>query len=142
MTDSPTARSGTCLCGAITLNAEHASPHVGGCHCRMCRRWGGGPYLELDCGSQVSITGEEHLSVFSSSDWAERGFCARCGTHIFYRLKESGQHMVAVGLFDDQEGLTFKRQVFIDEKPPYYQFADDTENLTGEDIFALFGGDN
>lgn len=50
--------------------------------------------------------------------------------------------MVAVGLFDDQEGLTFKRQVFIDEKPPYYQFADDTENLTGEDIFALFGGDN
>ncbi len=142
MTEAHSPRSGSCLCGAITLSAAQAASHVGGCHCRMCRRWGGGPYLELDCGTEVTISGEENLSLFSSSDWAERGFCARCGTHLFYRLKESQQHMVAVGLFDDQQDLTFKRQVFIEEKPPYYHFGNDTENLTGEEIFALFSDDN
>jgi hypothetical protein len=105
----------------------------------MCRRWGGGPFMEIDCGADVDIDGEGNVSVFDSSDWAERGFCRNCGTHLFYRLKESGQHMVPVGLFDDSAGLVFKGQVFVDEKPDYYEFANETKDLTGAELFAMFG---
>ena len=131
-------RQGRCLCGAVTVIAKEASNSVGACHCNMCRRWGGGPYMEIACGSAVSFDGEENVSVFDSSAWAERGFCSRCGTHLFYRLKETRQHMVPVGLFEADENLVFESQVFIDEKPGFYSFANETKNMTGAELFAKF----
>lgn len=95
--------------------------------------------MEIDCGSDVLIDGQENLSVFDSSAWAERGFCRKCGSHLFYRIKETGQHMMPVGLFDDDVDLVFESQVFIDEKPPFYRFANKTHDMTGAEIFALYG---
>lgn len=131
---------GQCLCGSIRITASSESNSVGACHCKSCRRWGGGPFLEIDCGQAVTIDGEEHLAVFDSSDWAERGFCRNCGSHLFYRLKESGQHMVPVGLFDDRDDLSFTHQVFVDEKPLYYHFGNETREMTGAEVFAMYGG--
>ena len=130
--------SGKCLCGAVGITANEAGSHVGACHCRSCRRWGGGPFMEVDCGADVVWSGADHVGVYNSSDWAERGFCRECGTHLFYRLKESQQHMVPVGLLDDDAGRTFKTQVFVDERPDYYRFANKTEELTGAELFAKY----
>jgi len=131
-------RTGQCLCGAVTVTANESGNTVGACHCNMCRRWGGGPYMEVDCGTEVVLEGEEHVSVFDSSAWAERGFCSKCGTHLFYRLKGGGQHMVPVGLFEVDDKLVFGNQVFIDEKPSFYSFANDTNEMTGAEIFAKY----
>jgi len=130
--------SGSCLCGAISFTAKQMTTAVAACHCRSCRKWGGSAFMEVNCGSQVEFEGAEKLSVFDSSEWAERGFCSACGSHLFYRLKETQEHMMPVGLFDDDSDLTFKRQVFIDEKPHYYQYSNSTEDLTGEELFAQF----
>lgn len=130
--------SGQCLCRLVRLIAPRTNPHVGACHCDMCRRWGGGPLLAVDCGCDVTWEGEEHIGVFDSSDWAERGFCTRCGTHLFYRLKQSGQTIVPAGLLGDPPAFRLDHQVFIDEKPAYYSFAQRTEDLTGPEVFAQF----
>ena len=90
--ENTSERHGHCLCGSVKVTAKNASDHVGACHCKSCRRWGGGPFMEIDCGAEVQIDGGDNVSIFNSSDWAERGFCRNCGTHLFYRLKESGQH--------------------------------------------------
>ena len=47
--------------------------------------------------------------------------------------------MVPVGFFEDSASLVFKSQVFIDEKPEYYEFANTTKKFTGAEIFAMFG---
>ncbi len=143
---APATRNGHCVCGAVSVTVPYSLTSVSACHCTMCRRWGGGPYMEVDAGTEAIFSGDEHVQVYPSSDWAERGFCSRCGSHLFYRLKESGQHMVAIGLFDDSDGLTFERQVFIDEKPAFYHFGNSTDNKTGAELFALYsppdaGGD-
>ena len=130
--------SGGCLCGAVGISAAACDNHVGVCHCGMCRKWGGGPLFAVDCGTDVEFTGEENISIYSSSDWAERGFCARCGSHLFYRLKESGQYIMAAGLFDDLEGAVLDHQVFIDSKPDWYALANETKNMTGAEVFALY----
>ena len=96
--------------------------------------------MAVDCGSEVEFEGKDYISVFESSEWAERGFCSRCGTHLFYRLKQSGQVIAPAGLFSDQSGFTFDHQVFIDEKPDYYEFANETRDMTGAEIFAKWGG--
>lgn len=94
--------------------------------------------MEVDCGFDVEWNGTEHIGIYNSSDWAERGFCRECGTHLFYRLKESQQHMVPVGLLDDDASRSFKTQVFIEEKPGFYAFANKTEDLTGAELFAKY----
>ena len=57
----------------------------------------------IECGSDVHFERSDSISVFSSSDWAERGFCSKCGGHLFYRLKKEGHYAVPVGLLDDGE---------------------------------------
>jgi len=104
----------------------------------MCRKWGGGPFMEVDCGAEVSFEGEQNISVFDSSEWAERGFCSRCGSHLFYRLKDTNQHMIPVGLFDDANSFSFDHQVFIDKKPAYYRFANKTKDMTEAEVFAMY----
>lgn len=132
-------RKGGCLCGAVQIVAGNVPASVGACHCEMCRRWGGGPLMAIDCGSDVAIGGEDKVSVFESSDWAERGFCAVCGTHLFYRLKPTGDYHIPAGLFDSGDGLVFDHQVFVDQAPGFYSFANDTKDMTGPEVFALFG---
>ena len=132
-------RHGQCLCGAVRITAKNPADKVGACHCSMCRRWGGGPFMEINCGTDVSVDGMENVSVFDSSEWAERGFCSKCGTHLFYRLKGTGEHMVPVGVFENTEGLEFDHQVFVDEKPAFYRFANKTHDMTGAEIFAKYG---
>ena len=92
----------------------------------------------MDCGTDCDIEGEEYVSVFNSSEWAERGFCKNCGSNLFYRLKQSGQYILPVGLFDDDEAFEFDHQIFIDSKPEYYSFANKTKNMTGEEVFAQY----
>ena len=134
----PTAdlRSGGCLCGAVRfkVSVPEATFHI--CHCDTCRKWGGGPLMAVDCGTDVSFEGEDNISVFNTSAWAERGFCNQCGSHLFYRLKENKQYFMPVGLFDDDSMFVFDHQVFIDEKPSFYCFSNETNNMTGAELFA------
>jgi hypothetical protein len=127
--------SGSCLCGAVTLAASRVDAGVHVCHCSMCRRWCGGPVFATQAG-EVTFTGERHIQVYASSGWAERGFCSRCGSALFYRLKETGDLMVSVGLFDDQSAFTLASEIFIDDKPPGYAIAGDHPRLTGEQFLA------
>lgn len=131
-------RRGSCACGSVSVTAEKASTKLGACHCKTCRQWGGGPLLTVSCGSAVTFAGAEHIGIFDSSEWAERGFCQRCGSHLFYRLKQSGHHEIPAGLFDGGDDLQFDHQVFVDQRPGYYRFANATEELTGEECFAKF----
>jgi len=126
-----------CLCGAVHLKATSMSKHVGACHCGMCRKWGGGPFMEVDCGTEVTFTGEDNISVFDSSKWAQRGFCSQCGSHLFYRLKANGQYMIPVGLFAES-GFVFDHQVFVDKKPSYYRFSNKTKDMTEQQVFELY----
>jgi len=95
--------------------------------------------MEVDCGTEVSFIGEENITVYNSSDWADRGFCNSCGSHLFYRLKESKQYMIPVGLFDEQDFFVFENQVFIDKKPSFYSFANKTNDMTEAEIFDMYG---
>jgi hypothetical protein len=94
--------------------------------------------LVFECGSKVQFDNTDDISVFSSSDWAERGFCRTCGSHLFYRLKKEGHYWVPVGLLDEKEPLVLDQQIFIDEKPSFYSFANETKNLTGAEVFAQY----
>jgi hypothetical protein len=76
------------------------------------------------------------VRVYRSSEWAERAFCDTCGTSLYYRTVETGGYSLSAGLLDDQSDLTLTSQVFIDEKPNYYTFANQTRTRTGAELVA------
>ena len=133
--------SGGCLCGAVRFTAVPRSLHVDTCHCGMCRRWTAGPMFTLDCGSSLEIEDATHLGVYRSSEWAERCFCKRCGTSLYYRLVDANTYSVSAETIDDKSGFAFTTQIFVDDKPPYYDFANKTKMMTGAEVFAAFSGE-
>lgn len=136
MSDTQPAQ-GRCLCGKVHITANRLNPHIYACHCGMCRKWIGGPLLSVECGTDVMFDGAENISTYASSDWAERGFCKVCGTTMFYRVKESGEYFMSAGLFDEVK-FELTEQIFIDRKPDYYSFANQTKNMTEAEVFAMF----
>ena len=129
---------GACLCGAVTVAVELNKTDFDACHCGMCRKWGGGPALTVDGGKNISFTGKEFITTYSSSAWAERGFCKNCGTHLFYRLKNSDYCNLPLGLLDQVDHFKFHLQIFIDSKPGNYEFANQTETMTEAQVLAKF----
>jgi len=131
----------SCLCGKVKISVNNMPSNVGACHCGMCRKWSGSAYMAIDCGTEVKIDGTENISIYNSSDWAERGFCKNCGSNLFYRLKENQQYMVSAGLFEDPSSFMVDHQIFIDKKAAYYTLANDTKNMTEAEVFARYGGE-
>lgn len=134
----PSTQQGTCLCGAVTLRVEVTEPSISVCHCHLCRIWSGGPMLAVES-ARPTLTGEENVGVYATSDWAERGFCRRCGTHLFYRLKSGEHYAIPAGLLGDAAPWTLALQIFTDDKPDYYDFANPMRSMTGAEVFEAFG---
>ena len=131
-------RTGGCLCGKVRYQTTKPVEAISVCHCDMCRRWNGGPALAFECENAVEFEGEDQIVHYRSSDWAERAFCGTCGSNLYYRLVESGFIGLNAGTLDDQTGLVLESQIFIDEKPEFYSFANKTKMMTGEEVFALY----
>ena len=131
-------RHGHCLCGSVTFSAIPVNNKTGVCHCDMCRRWSAGPFFAIDCGDSVIFENQEDLRVYRSSEWGERGFCAKCGTVLFWNLHGKKAHSMSLSAFDDIDDVVFTSEIFIDEKPDYFSFANDTEKMTGAEVFAMF----
>ena len=133
-----TKRSGTCLCKAVRITVRSTETDLGACHCAICRKWSGGPLFELECGAGVALEGEENISSYESSSWAQRGFCRICGTHLFVKSISDSTYSILPVVFEDEDGICFNRQVFIDHKPSYYSFAERTKNITSAYIHEHF----
>ena len=103
------SRNGSCLCGGVsfTLSLTDRKAHV--CHCHMCRKSGfGGPAISVDC-ENATIRGEENLTWYKSSEYAERGFCKRCGSSLFFRLIDGSSYMnVSTAALDDEDGIALR----------------------------------
>ncbi len=103
MNDKTMPITGGCLCGAVRYKASEPPKWVGHCHCRMCQRaygHGSGIFVGLVKGALRFTKGMPEY--YRSSAWAERGFCADCGSPIGMRGSE-GHDSVMVGTLDHPE---------------------------------------
>lgn len=137
-------RTGRCLCRAVSYTVLKELDHVDACHCGTCRRWSGGVHLGADVGSdEMELLGEENLVHYQSSEWAERAFCATCGTHIYYRITAEGPgkgvYSLSAGTLDDMNGLPLKKEIYTDSKPDGYDFVGDHPRMTEAEFLKSIG---
>lgn len=131
-----------CLCGANRFEVQLRNHEVAACHCSMCRRQTGGPLMTIDI-EDIHFINQQHLSVFSSSEWAERGFCNACGTFIFWRLKDhSFANLNVFTLEELSEHLDFNLEIYVDHQPAFYAFNNQTRKMTEAEVIQMFNSDN
>ena len=93
--------------------------------------------LAVHCGPDVQFSGSECIEIYASSQWAERAFCKNCGTHLYYKLLATGEYFVPAGAFESTD-FELASQIYIDNKPNYYSFANQTPTLTEQQVLEQF----
>ena len=117
--------TGGCLCGAVRYETEGVLRGVVYCHCSQCRRQSGHHYAATDVDDDhLRVEGEDHLTWFSASDFARRGFCRVCGSALFWKDSRSPRTSVMAGSFDLPSGLKATGHIFVADKGDYYEIAD------------------
>lgn len=70
---------------------------------------------------------ESTLSWFRDpdGDWAQRGFCNRCGSNIFWQRDDAGTISITAGTVDEPHSLRLVGHIFVADKGTYYDIRDD-----------------
>jgi hypothetical protein len=117
MTDRAPLHTGGCQCGALRF-AVYAEPkRIGLCHCRMCQKAVGGPFIvlaEVPWGDFAWTRGQP--ASFQSSSRAARDFCAACGTPLSYRQIGGSVIELTSGSFDNPDRIVPTYEVGIESQ--------------------------
>jgi len=79
--------TGGCLCGAVRFELTLPSKWVAHCHCSMCRRAHGAPFVTwvgVERDRFRVVAGDADLARYRSSPPATRSFCGRCGSPLLF----------------------------------------------------------
>ncbi|MBC7156870.1 MAG: GFA family protein [Rhodobacteraceae bacterium] len=90
--EEPAARGG-CQCGAVRYSVAAGPAKSVVCHCRMCQRATGNAFAPLHEVPAAAVTWAGSPAEWASSDIARRGFCATCGTPLYYRSGDTVELM-------------------------------------------------
>ncbi len=114
-------REGGCLCGDVRFRTEGPLRQIIGCHCEQCRRTTGHFVAATALGRDgFTLTRADGLKHYRASETAQRGFCGRCGSSLFWE-PDHGKHIsIMAGAFDDTEGLVMGGHIFVSSRGRYY----------------------
>ncbi len=125
ITASATVHKGSCLCGAVTFQIEGDLPSPDACHCSQCRKQTGHYFASTDVSrAALAIQGEDKLTWFQSSAKVRRGFCATCGSALFWDPPAKDWIGVAMGALDKPTNTRLRIHIFVADKGDYYDIAD------------------
>jgi hypothetical protein len=86
----------------------------------MCQKAGGAPFMAF-AGVKLAdlVVTRGTPAKYSSSDLAERGFCAACGTPLTYQMKGRQRISVTICSLDDPASFAPTDQLGVEAKLPW-----------------------
>ena len=94
-----TEYKGSCLCGAVTYQADVAPRYRFNCHCRDCQKITGSAYAPIAFFHQSELKIQGKLKYFESLGLSgkpiRRAFCVTCGSQMF-GLPELAPEMISI----------------------------------------------
>src|SRR5688500_4626546 len=113
--------SGGCQCGAVRYHATAVMDNAHICHCRMCQKAVGNLFAALVGVPRDALTWTRGAPArFGSSEHVDRGFCASCGTPLFYDNHESPRITITIGSLDRPELIEPGHQDGTEARLPYF----------------------
>ena len=98
---------GGCFCGLIRYEAAGTPFHETNCHCSICRRTTGAPFVTWFSVGRAQfkfVCGEP--ARFSSTPKGTRSFCSRCGTQLTFEHEDFPEEVdITTCSLDDPDRL-------------------------------------
>ena len=120
---------GGCFCGAVRFEIDRPIKWCAHCHCSMCRRAHGAPYVTWVSVPEAQfrvVAGEADVAERESSPGAHRAFCRACGSPFRFRsVKWPGEVHVARALLADDEELPAGVHAFTAGRAAWVALPDD-----------------
>ena len=117
---------GGCYCGAIHYEAGGTPTNLTNCHCSICRRTTGAPFV-----TWFSVVRSTFLFTlgtptgFRSTAVAARTFCPRWGRQLKFEHDDTPDEVaITTCSLDEPERLPPGYHIFIDGKPSWIRLAD------------------
>jgi hypothetical protein len=122
MKKARTTRTGGCLCGGVRYAVMGPLRSIVICHCTQCRRMTG-HFMAATAARRADfrLLTRKGLRWYASSEAARRGFCARCGSTLFWQAAGREYISIAAGTLDDSSGLEVAGHIFVADKGGYYE---------------------
>jgi hypothetical protein len=119
--------SGGCLCGAIRYRIDGEPIDAGYCHCRLCQRASGAPVVAWGTFAHGDFRLESgEPAIYPSSSVAERGFCSRCGTQIFFRKRDNPHRIdITVASLDEPGAMPPQYHIWTMSQIGWLMIADE-----------------
>ncbi len=118
---------GQCLCGAVRFNYKPPSLWSSHCHCSLCRRAHGAAFVTWVGTAEDGFQFEQQhdLKWYQSSADSRRGFCARCGSTLFFQSSRwpGEMHIVRTALQEDVD-IEPQAHSYWDTHVNWYPFND------------------
>ncbi len=125
--------TGGCLCGAIRYEITAEPIGVNHCHCSICRRAAGAPFI-----TWVTIAGDAFTftsgtpAYFQSTPDVQRGFCRDCGTTLTYaNITHPEEADITAATLDDPELVTPEDHIWTGSMVSWLKFDDGLPRLEG-----------
>ncbi len=126
--------TGGCLCGAVRYRATGEPLVVAHCHCSLCRKASGAPFvtwIAFPVDAFAFTRGEAR--VYNATEKAERGFCPACGSQLTFRHAESARQVdVTVGSLDDPDAVTPVDHIWASSRVAWLTMDDGLPRHRGE----------
>jgi hypothetical protein len=113
--------TGGCQCGAVRYRATavHDNAHL--CHCRMCQKAVGNLFAALiGVPKDALVWTRGDPARWRSSAHVDRGFCATCGTPLFYDDETAMRIALTIGSLDDPSAFPPVSHDGIEGRMPWF----------------------
>lgn len=125
---------GGCLCGAVRFEVAGKLRPVVICHCGQCRRQTGLALASTAARrTDIRFLEQGGLRWFHSSPGARRGFCAGCGSVLFWDAPGRDIVSIAAGSLDDGSSLEVACHIHAADKAQWETIADGLPVHAGSD---------
>jgi len=117
---------GGCYCGAVRYEAAGVPFNETSCHCSICRRTSGAPFV-----AWFSVRHEDFRFVagtptrFNSTAKAVRSFCGRCGTQLTFEASDAPAEIdISTASLDQPDAIPPRDHIWTRSKLSWVRLAD------------------
>lgn len=117
---------GGCYCGAVRYEAAGKPFNETSCHCSICRRTSGAPFVAWFSVRRADFRLVAGTPVgFDSTPKARRTFCGRCGTPLTFQGTETpGEIDITTASLDDPNAVPPKDHTRTSSRLSWVRLAD------------------
>lgn len=120
----PPPYEGGCACGAVRFRVEAAPLGVRICHCRICQKAMGAPFLAVASfpKAAVAVTGE--TARWRSSERLWRHYCPQCGSRVTLEPLDGDRLGFPLASLDDPAALHPEMHIWVASRVPWIVLDD------------------